>query len=94
MHHALFVNMLQAEQRLIDESDRFGSRQTFTALQYLVERFAFEIFHHEEVQFRLVLAKLKGTNYMRVFELDGKACFAFEAREQTVRFWHAMAAAP
>ena len=79
--HALLVEVLQAEQRLVDEADRLGRRQLAAPLQHLLERLAVEVLHDEVVQ-PVGLADLEGADDVGVLELHGQPGLALEAAER------------
>ena len=76
----LFVNRLQAQQRLVDQGDRLAHRQPFRAGQDLFERFTLQVLHHQVMQ-RLVLAAVIGPHDVGVPYRQGEFDLALEARE-------------
>ena len=80
MDHPLLVNVLQAEQRLMDQPHRFAGRQALAALQHLVERLAFEILH-DEIMDALGLADLESADDIGMLELDRQPGLALEASQ-------------
>ena len=61
MDHALFIDVLKPQQRLVDDADRLAWWQLPPPMKHVVERLAFEILHDDIVQ-PVGLADLKRPN--------------------------------
>jgi len=82
MQDSLVVRSFDAGADLFEQRMRALNRHRAFASQQLIQRFAFDVFHHEEEDTFFALAKVSYINDIWMLNRRRSASFAFEPRDR------------